>query len=187
MGNIHRRGAITPTVTLSLGLSLTLLVTLSLVDGNLRQTLLSRMPAEAPSFFFVDIQDAERDAFVAALDALAPTADVRSQPMLRGRIVSSTARPAPRWPDTEASWVLRGDRGITYDQAVPEGSEIVAGQWWPAEGGGRRTNCRLPPSWRRNWASASATRCASTCSAARWRPRSPTCARWNGNRSPSTS
>lgn len=134
VGNIHRRGALTPTVTLSLGLSLTLLVTLSLIDGNLRQTLMSRLPAEAPSFFFVDIQDADRDAFVGALAELAPEAKVRSQPMLRGRIVSINGTPAADWPDTEASWVLRGDRGITYDRTLPEGSEIVYGAWWPPEG-----------------------------------------------------
>src|SRR5690606_3090197 len=36
IGNIHRPGALTPSVVLSLGLGLTLLVTLALIDGNLR-------------------------------------------------------------------------------------------------------------------------------------------------------
>ncbi|MEM0907395.1 MAG: FtsX-like permease family protein [Pseudomonadota bacterium] len=137
VGNIHRRGALTPTVTLSLGLSLTLLVTLSLVDGNLRSTLLSRLPAEAPSFFFVDIQDHERPAFLAKLAEAAPDATVRSQPMLRGRIVALKGTPSDEWPDTEAAWVLRGDRGITYNPEVPEGSTVVEGAWWPAEGSTR--------------------------------------------------
>ena len=30
----------------------------------------------------------------------------------------------------EGAWVLRGDRGLTYSETVPEGSEIVAGEWW---------------------------------------------------------
>ncbi len=30
-------------------------------------------------------------------------------------------------------WALRGDRGLTYSRTVPEGSHIVAGQWWPAD------------------------------------------------------
>ncbi|WP_348527110.1 FtsX-like permease family protein, partial [Mesorhizobium sp.] len=37
VGNIHRPGALTPSVVLSLGLGLTLLVTLALIDGNLRR------------------------------------------------------------------------------------------------------------------------------------------------------
>ncbi|WMS41612.1 FtsX-like permease family protein [Acuticoccus sp. MNP-M23] len=132
VGNIHRRGALTPTVVLSLGLSLTLLVTLSLVDGNLRSTLLSRLPEQAPSFFFVDIQNAQKDAFVQKLDELAPEAEVRAQPMLRGRIVSLNGTLSEDWPDTEASWVLRGDRGITYAADLPAESEVVEGEWWGA-------------------------------------------------------
>ena len=134
VANIHRRGALTPTVTLSLGLALTLLVTLSLIDGNLRLTLTSRLPDEAPSFFFVDIQDRERDAFIAKLDELAPEAEIASQPMLRGRIVALNDTAAEDWPDTEATWVLRGDRGITYQSDLPDDSTVVAGEWWPPEG-----------------------------------------------------
>ena len=39
LGNIHRPGALTPSVVLSLGLGLSLLVTLALIDGNLRREL----------------------------------------------------------------------------------------------------------------------------------------------------
>ncbi|XWN32016.1 MAG: FtsX-like permease family protein [Devosia sp.] len=134
VANIHRRGALTPTVTLSLGLSLTLLVTLSLIDGNLRQTLMSRLPAAAPSFFFVDIQDSEKDQFLARLEAVAPDASIQSQPMLRGRIVAINDVRAEDYPETEASWVLRGDRGVTYASAPPPESRVVAGEWWPRNG-----------------------------------------------------
>ncbi|MBN9259561.1 MAG: FtsX-like permease family protein, partial [Hyphomicrobium sp.] len=30
----------------------------------------------------------------------------------------------------EAAWVLNGDRGLSYSDEVPEGSTVVAGQWW---------------------------------------------------------
>ena len=33
----------------------------------------------------------------------------------------------------EGAWVLNGDRGLTYSPQVPEGSEVVAGEWWPAD------------------------------------------------------
>lgn len=134
LANIHRRGALTPTVTLSLGLSLTLLVTLGLVDGNVRHALTSQLPEEAPSFFFLDIRDGELDAFLGRLRALVPQAQVRSQPMLRGRIVSINAIAAEDWPAGDASWVLRGDRGITYAAAPPPESTVVEGAWWPPQG-----------------------------------------------------
>ncbi|MGX1307657.1 putative ABC transport system permease protein [Amorphus suaedae] len=132
LGNIHRRGALTPTVVLSLGLGLALLVTLALIDGNLRNTLTSRLPEEAPSFFFVDIQDAEKADFLKTLHAEAPDAVIETQPMLRGRIVALKGIPAADYPaPPEAQWVLRGDRGITYSVGGPENSTVVQGAWWP--------------------------------------------------------
>lgn len=59
IGNIHRPGALTPSVVLSLGLGLALLVTLALIDGNLRRELTGSMAERAPNFFFVDIQEAK--------------------------------------------------------------------------------------------------------------------------------
>ena len=49
---------------LSLGLGLTLLVSLALIDTNLRDQLSGTITEKAPDFFFLDVQDQERDAFV---------------------------------------------------------------------------------------------------------------------------
>jgi putative ABC transport system permease protein len=131
---IHRPGALTPTVVLSLGLGLTLLVTLALIDGSLRRELTGRLPEQAPSFFFLDIQAAEAPAFDAFLAGEAPEAKVRREAMLRGRFVSLKGIAAADYPaPPEAEWVLRGDRGITYASALPDGSTLVSGEWWPAD------------------------------------------------------
>jgi putative ABC transport system permease protein len=34
---------------------------------------------------------------------------------------------------SDARWAVEGDRGVTYSAIPPEGSRIVAGQWWPAD------------------------------------------------------
>ena len=54
--------------------------------------------------------------------------------MLRGRIVAANGIKAEDLKPGEGSaWVLRGDRGITYAPALPAGSRLVAGEWWPAD------------------------------------------------------
>lgn len=133
IANIHRPGALTPSVVLSLGLGLSLLVALALIDGNLRRELTATIADKAPSFFFVDIQSHERDAFEAQLRTEAPDAELQSVPMLRGRIVSLNDIPSEEFvPAQEGSdWVLRGDRGITYDARLPKNSKLVEGTWWP--------------------------------------------------------
>ncbi|MEZ5812330.1 MAG: ABC transporter permease [Rhizobiaceae bacterium] len=131
VGNIHRPGALTPSVVLSLGLGLTLLVTLALIDGNLRRQIVGNLPEIAPNFFFVDIQNTEVEAFAELLAKEAPGGKVVRVPMLRGRVVALNGTDVDKMEiPAEGGWVLRGDRGITYAKRLPENSTLAAGQWW---------------------------------------------------------
>ncbi|EDQ35152.1 putative ABC-type transport system involved in lysophospholipase L1 biosynthesis, permease component [Hoeflea phototrophica DFL-43] len=131
IGNIHRPGALTPSVVLSLGLGLALLVTLALIDTNLRRELSGNLPDRAPNFFFVDIQSSEIDGFENILSEVAPEGKVIKVPMLRGRILELKGEPVNEDNvPAEARWVLRGDRGVTYTKNLPENSRLSAGEWW---------------------------------------------------------
>ncbi|MET3599460.1 ABC transporter permease [Martelella mangrovi] len=132
IGNIHRPGALTGSVVLSLGLGLTLLVALALIDGNLNRELSRTLPERAPDFFFVDIQGSEVDGFRDLITQEAPEGELSLVPMLRGRILALNDTRASEWDaPPEARWVLRGDRGITYDADLPENSTLAEGEWWP--------------------------------------------------------
>ena len=134
VGNIHRPGALTSSVVLSLGLGLALLVTLTLIDGNLRRELTGSLPERAPNFFFVDIQGSELDGFRSVLKANLPEGKVVEVPMLRGRVMELNGVDVARVTvPSEGQWVLRGDRGITYAKNVPENSTLSEGAWWPAD------------------------------------------------------
>src|SRR6185295_16062438 len=76
LANIHRPGALTPSVVLSLGVGLALLVTLLQIDGNLRRQFVAALPDKAPSVFFVDIQDADAARFDTFARKAAPDARV---------------------------------------------------------------------------------------------------------------
>ncbi|MBO6718830.1 MAG: ABC transporter permease [Rhizobiaceae bacterium] len=134
IGNIHRPGALTPSVVLSLGLGLTLLVTLALIDGNLRRQISGSLAERAPNFFFVDIPNADIDAFSSLVAEQAPDGALMKVPMLRGRIMALNGvdvREIEMPP--EGAWVLRGDRGITYSEEPPSNATISEGEWWPAD------------------------------------------------------
>ncbi len=134
IGNIHRPGALTPSVVLSLGLGLALLVTLALIDGNMRRQLTGNIAEKAPNFFFVDIQGPEREGFVNVLKQQLPAGVVTEAPMLRGRILAFNGKDVTQMNVPPGGrWVLRGDRGITYDATLPENSSLVEGNWWPAD------------------------------------------------------
>jgi putative ABC transport system permease protein len=134
IGNIHRPGALTSSVVLSLGLGLTLLVTLALIDGDLRRQIAGNLPERAPNFFFVDIQPADVDGFSDLLAAVSPDGVLTKVPMLRGRVVELNGVDVQKVAvPAEGQWVLRGDRGITYAQTIPENATLTAGTWWPSD------------------------------------------------------
>lgn len=134
IANVHRPGALTPTVVLSLGLGLSLLVTLALIEGNMQRQLTGTLPERAPSFFFIDIPSADAARFSNFVLTRAPGGRLDQVPLLRGRILRLRDVPADQVkPDPDAAWVLRGDRGITFSNDVPEGSKVVAGAWWRAD------------------------------------------------------
>jgi putative ABC transport system permease protein len=134
LANIHRPGALTPSLVLSLGLGITLLVTLSLIDTNLTKQLTQSLPQHAPSFFFLDISNQQADAFEGFLKQQAGDAQIERVPMMRGRLVTLGGRPVSEVKAPEdISWVLEGDRGITYSKTPPEGSRLVQGGWWPED------------------------------------------------------
>lgn len=142
VGNIHRPGSLTPSVVLSLGLGLALLVALALIDGNLRQQVSGNLPERAPDFFFVDIQNSEKEPFETLLKNTAPEGKVFSVPMLRGRIISLKGIAAEDYSvgsggGSDGRWVLRGDRGITYAKNIPENSTLSDGEWWPDDYSGK--------------------------------------------------
>lgn len=131
IGNIHRPGALTPSVVLSLGLGLALLVTLALIDGNLRREITRSLPERAPDFFFVDLQSQDVDAFTDLLENEAPNGKLEKVPMLRGHFRAFNGvdiRDVTVSP--EGRWMLRGDRGVTYSDTLPENAKLVAGDWW---------------------------------------------------------
>ena len=188
IANIHRPGALTPSVVLSLGLGLA-----AARRPSPRSTATcagsspAALPEQAPSFFFIDIPSTQA--------AASTTSCARWRRARRSRTcrccaaassprAASAPRTSSRRPNSE--WVLQSDRGLTYTGELPKGSKVVEGEWWGADYPARRwsrSRRRSPTAS----ASRSATRSSSTCSAATSRRRSAICAPSTGRGSASIS
>ena len=131
--NLHRPGAPTGRTVLSLGIGLSVLVAVALVEGNLAVEVDTRLADRAPSHFVVDIQPDQLAGFADTVREVTG-ASFAAVPMMRGRITRvngvavERAKIAP-----DAQWALRSDRGLTYAASPPAGSTLVAGEWWPAD------------------------------------------------------
>jgi len=134
LANLNRPGAATGGIITALGLGLTLLATVTLLGSAVKVQVQNEIPASAPSFFFVDIQKQDGEAFDRLIRSFSTAGNYQRTPMIRGRIVSANgvaARDLKVAPD--ARWAFNGDRGITYAATPPPDTEITAGQWWPAD------------------------------------------------------
>ncbi|WP_219861302.1 ABC transporter permease [Vreelandella piezotolerans] len=105
-----------------------------LVRGDLLTTWQDQLPADTPNYFAINIQPSERDAFE---QAVAPRVETQSTlyPMVRGRITQINGQ-APREavpPDARGDNSLRRELNLTWQSELPEGNQVVAGQWFVAE------------------------------------------------------
>lgn len=134
LAGLHRPGTATASVVLSLGLGLSMLVTVATIEGNLSRQISEELPQDAPAFFFVDIQPQQIMPFQEIVDTTPGVERSEQVPMLRGRITAINGVPAAEADiSPDVRWVLRGDRGITWATEPPAHNPIVAGEWWPAD------------------------------------------------------
>jgi putative ABC transport system permease protein len=132
--SLHRPGTTAPAVILSLGLGLSVLVAVSLINENLRSQISDEIPKQAPAFFFIDIQNDQILDFDKTLTSITGTQNYKRVPSLRGRIVEINGVDVEKAViDPESQWAVRGDRALTYASEPSEGSKITKGTWWPAD------------------------------------------------------
>jgi putative ABC transport system permease protein len=130
LSSLHRPGALTEGVVLSLGLGLSLLVGLTLVEVALSRQIDEQIPAKAPAFFFIDIQPDQAELFDKTARQAGATDIVRAV-MIRGRITRIKDIPvAQAKVGEDANWAVKGDRGLTTAEEPPADANIVAGSWW---------------------------------------------------------
>ena len=133
VSNLYRPGNATADVVLSLGLGLTVLVAVALVEGNLRRDIADSLPEDAPAFFFVGVEADRIERLAETLAGIDGADRFRSVPFLRGRIVRVNGLdPQQAMVGDEHAWLIRGDRGLSY-ATVPPDSSGVAGDWWPED------------------------------------------------------
>ncbi|MEC7489340.1 MAG: FtsX-like permease family protein [Pseudomonadota bacterium] len=134
LANMHRPGAPMGNIVLSLGLGLTVLVTVALTETNLDAQITKSLPKSAPGYFFIDIHNNQTDKFREIAQKFPGFRELRLTPMLRGRVIRLNGAAAnPENVAENGRWILRGDRGITWAGALPKNETVIAGSWWPAD------------------------------------------------------
>ncbi|MEO1191688.1 MAG: FtsX-like permease family protein [Pseudomonadota bacterium] len=134
LSNLHRPGAPTVSIVLSLGLGLTVLSAVTLIQANLSQQVSEELPQDAPTFYFIDIQNEQTAAFDELVGSFPEASLSERVPMLRGRITAVDGTPVPELEiPEEVAWIFEGDRGLTWAEQPYPDMTLTEGDWWPAD------------------------------------------------------
>jgi putative ABC transport system permease protein len=138
LASLARPSAGTTSALVALGLGVLAVLAMALVERELRAQLLSSLPTDAPTAFFLDVQPDQWDevqAAVAASGADAPD----SVPMVMARLAVIDGRPVDQViegmeRDDERRWVFTREQRLTWREGLPPDNLLVAGELWGEEG-----------------------------------------------------
>ena len=135
INNIHRPGNSTISVIVSLGLGVSILIAILLIQKNLSYQIEDELPETLPSMFFIDIQPKDGQSFKANTENHLGVKSVTMAPVVRGRINKINGRAANiENVDKSAQWALRSERGLSFSNVAPAGTVITEGKkWWPSD------------------------------------------------------
>jgi putative ABC transport system permease protein len=135
IANLRRPGGQAAGVVVALGVGVMLLVSVALLEANVHRQLDLERRREVPSFFFLDIQPAQRERLVAILRDAGDFQPVLT-PVVRARLAAVNRVPVTR--DLVARRREAGNRVfyftrdyvLTAAAALPEGNAVTRGRWW---------------------------------------------------------
>jgi putative ABC transport system permease protein len=152
IGNLHRPGNQAAGVMVSIGIAVMVIVAVSLLEQSLIDHLGASRPVNSPTFFFIDIQPDQKDAFVKLLKAQAQNSDPAVTPLVRSRLyalngervvteeaaeLKSDQTPREGEPERKdqpkTGWYFTREYVLTFLPDLPKDNTLVKGQWWGSE------------------------------------------------------
>jgi putative ABC transport system permease protein len=136
---LTRPGSQTIGVTVEIGIGVTLLTAVALLERGLTRQLDLERRREAPSFFFVDVQPDQADAFRQTIAAIPGAAAPALVPIVRARLTGINGAPIvrERWAGREDAWRFTREYVLTFADEPPAGTVVTRGRWWTAGDRGR--------------------------------------------------
>ncbi|MDB9699951.1 ABC transporter permease [Candidatus Pelagibacter sp.] len=130
--NITQTKGITPITIMSLGLGVTLLLTLALVGTNFKREIAKSIPEIAPDYFFIGIQNSDRDLFESAVIEMDSDVKLEIVPLVATGIVKINGIDPRTYikKENNSYWVIGSDRRSSWAAEVPEDNPITEGKWW---------------------------------------------------------
>ncbi len=132
INNLQRPGNFTKAMTLAIGVGVMLMTTLVTVQQTLLKLIEDQIPANAPSFFFIDIQPDQYTPFKDVLQQQVPDAPYDLVPVVRTRITAINDRPInpEEHKGKRNGWYFTREYVVTSFSSLPQDNTLTQGNWW---------------------------------------------------------
>jgi len=143
LGNVVRPGSQATGIMVAIGIGVMAIVTVSLVEQSLLHQIQDNRPADAPTFFFIDIQPDQQQEFVSLIDRQTGHARPELTPLVRSRlhaidghvvkVEEEGERDDKRAEGKEArgkQWYFTREYVLTFLDQLPKDNTLVKGEWW---------------------------------------------------------
>ena len=131
LGQLLRHPLAAAGQSLAFGLILMAMALIALLRGELLDTWQNQLPEQAPNHFALNVLPAEKDAFAARLEAMSAHT-LPLYPVVAGRLILINGEPVQGIvsKENQGDRAVRRDLSLTWSENLPEGNELLAGQWW---------------------------------------------------------
>ncbi len=135
LGSVQRPGSYTVGMAVSIGVGVMVIVTVALVKASLLASIGDRIPDEAPTFFFIDIQPDQKHQFEQIIRAQTPMAIYTLTPVVRSRIraIDGNAIDPEEHKGQRNGWYFTREYVLTALVNLPKDNTVIEGQWWQAD------------------------------------------------------
>jgi putative ABC transport system permease protein len=134
LANISRRGQESVVQIVAFGLSLMVLLLLTVVRNDILDDWRQTLPADAPNYFLFNIEPDDWDG-ISELLATELGQSPEFLPLIRGRLSSINGISVNdyEFPSQQGENFIRREANLTWTAELPESNRIAAGEWWPAD------------------------------------------------------
>ncbi|MEK9638844.1 MAG: ABC transporter permease, partial [Pelagibacteraceae bacterium] len=124
--NMTQTKSITPITIMSLGLGVTLLLTLALVGTNFKREIAKSIPEIAPDYFFLGVQKEERKLFEENILNMDQNVKLEVVPLISSAITKINGVDPRSYitPKNDSYWVIRSERRSSWADDVPADNPI---------------------------------------------------------------
>ena len=130
--NILSPQSLAPIILTTLGMGITLLLTIIYIGFSFQTFVNKGLNNQVPDYFFININQDIKNDFVKKLTSYDPKSEINIVPLATARVKEINGVDPRSYIDrnNNSSWVISGERRVSWSKEPAENNPIIEGQWW---------------------------------------------------------